>query len=166
MRNKLVPAFWSQKVIRPLLSFITQGLSAQKLALTLAVGIILGTFAVFGVTTILCTLAAFILKLSLPAIQFANYLVYTLQIILLVPYYQLGDLLFSAQQSINLNAFSDMPSGGNPKEILTIMLESTLYAVGAWLLLSPVILALLYTGVKPVVLWLKSSTPKFKSFPR
>ena len=96
MRDKTVRTFWKRRVIQPLLGFLTQGLSSQKLALSLAFGITLGTFPVLGIMTLLCMLAALILKLNLPVIQFANFFVYPLQILLLVPYYYIGNFLFNA----------------------------------------------------------------------
>lgn len=158
--------FWARKISEPLWGFLTQGLSSQKLALSLAFGITLGTFPLLGVTTILCTLAALILKLNLPVIHFANYLVYPLQILLLVPYYHLGNLLFDAQQTIDLNTLRNMLTGSTIKEMMTMLLDSTLYAVGAWLLVSPLAMALLYTGLKPAVVRLNFSSSRLKLYRR
>lgn len=148
------------------MGFLTQGLSNQKLALSLAFGITLGTFPLLGVTTILCTLAALILKLNLPVIQFANYLVYPLQILLLVPYYHLGNLLFDAQQNIEFNTLRNMLTGSTLKEMITMLVESTLYAVGAWLLISPLAMVLLYTGLKPALVRLNFSSSRLKYYRR
>lgn len=76
MRNKLLLGVSLKKVTESLGDFLTKGLSSEKLALSLGFGITFGTFPMLGVTTILCTLVAIVLKLNLPAIQFANYLVY------------------------------------------------------------------------------------------
>ncbi len=148
------------------MGFLTQGLSSQKLALSLAFGITLGTFPLLGVTTILCTLAALILKLNLPVIQFANYLVYPLQILLLVPYYHLGNLLFDVQQNIDFNTLRNMLTGSTLKEMITMLVESTLYAVGAWLLISPLAMVLLYTGLKPALIRLNFSSSRLKFYRR
>jgi uncharacterized protein (DUF2062 family) len=165
MRNKTLPTFWRRKIIEPLSGFLTQGLSSQKLALSLAFGITLSTFPVLGVTTILCTLAALTLRLNMPVIQFANYLAYPLQILLLVPYYHIGGLLFNVQRNIDFDTLRHMLPGSTQKEMITMLLESTFYAIGAWLLISPLVLALLYTSLKPVLVRLKFSSSRFK-FPR
>jgi hypothetical protein len=166
MKNKTMTAFWGRKVVKPLQGFLTQGLSCKKLALSLAFGVTLGTFPMLGVTTVLCTLTELILKLNLPVIQFANYLVYPLQILLLVPYYHLGDLIFNAQQNIDFGTLKDILIGNTNKEMITMLLESTLYAAGAWLLISPLTLALLYTGIKPALIRLNSASTKLKFFRR
>jgi len=85
-------------------------LSSQILALNFAVGLTLGTFPVLGVTTALCTLTALVHKLNPAVIQFANDLVYPLQRLVLVPYYQLGDRIFNTQQAINFKTLRLMLS--------------------------------------------------------
>jgi len=88
--GKTQTSLWRRKIIGPLQDFLTQGLSCEKLALSIALGVILGTFPVLGRATILCMLAALTLRFNLPVIQFANYFVYPLQILLLVTDYASG----------------------------------------------------------------------------
>ena len=166
MKKTPFASFWRQKVFEPLQVFLSQGLSCRKLALSLALGVTLGTFPVLGVTTIFCALIALILKLNMPVIQFANYLVYPLQIILLVPFYHLGDLIFSAQQNIDFGALQNMLTTGTSREMITTLLESTLHAVIAWLFISPLMLALLYTGFMPLLNRLNARSSRFKFFDR
>jgi len=153
---------WKKKFIEPLNGFLRQGLSAKKLSLCLALGVTIGTFPVLGMTTILCTLAALIFKLNMPVIQFANYLVYPLQIVLLVPFYYLGDLFFNAQQSIDFDTLRTILTESTNKEMIMKLLDSTLYAVGAWLIISPLVLALLYKGLNPIMVRLNLTSPRFK----
>ena len=58
----------------PILELLRQGVTPEKIALSLAFGLGLGIFPVLGVSTILCTVAAIVLRLNLPAIQLVNYL--------------------------------------------------------------------------------------------
>ncbi|MGD8889803.1 MAG: DUF2062 domain-containing protein [Desulfobacterales bacterium] len=158
----MLQELWRKKIIEPLNGFLRQGLSAKKLTLCLALGITIGTFPVLGMTTILCTLAALIFKLNMPVIQFANYLVYPLQIVLLVPFYYLGDLFFNAHKSVDIDTLRTMLIEGTNKEMIMKLLDSTLYAVGAWLLISPLVLALLYKGLKPIMVRLSLTSPRLK----
>ena len=64
--------------------------SPQTIALLVAVGFALGTFPIFGVPTILCALAAAILRLNSPAIQLINQLSSPFQLVLLIPLTRLG----------------------------------------------------------------------------
>ncbi len=64
--------------LKPFIQMLRQGVSPEKIALTVALGIMLGVIPVLGSTTALCTLAAIVLRLNLPAIQLVNGVVYPL----------------------------------------------------------------------------------------
>jgi uncharacterized protein (DUF2062 family) len=162
VRKIKLPSLLKSKLIRPLQAFLAQGLSCEKLALSIALGLVLGTFPVLGITTVLCMLTALALRLNMPVIQFANYFAYPLQIVLLVPYYNLGGLVFNARHNVNLDTLKNLLTGNNYKEIITMLSDSTLNAIGAWLLISPLALALLYTGLRPVLVRLKSNASRSK----
>ncbi len=70
-----------------------RGLSAERIALLLAVGLVLGTFPVFGLPTVFCLAAAFVLRVSLPALQLVNQLASPLQWLLLLPLQRVGWLI-------------------------------------------------------------------------
>jgi uncharacterized protein (DUF2062 family) len=74
--------------------WLRQGISPQRLALTLALGFAIGCLPVVGIPTVLCLMLALALKLNLPAIQAANYSVMPLQMVLIVPFARLGERLF------------------------------------------------------------------------
>jgi uncharacterized protein (DUF2062 family) len=66
------------------------GLSAQNMASILAVGLVLGTFPIFGCPMLLCALASLVLGLNFPALQLINQLSWPLQIAMLIPCLRLG----------------------------------------------------------------------------
>lgn len=80
----------NEKVVVPVLNFLKQGMTPHKLALSMALGFVLGLFPVVGITTLLCAVAAFILRINMAAIQLVNYLVYPVQLIALIPLIKLG----------------------------------------------------------------------------
>ncbi len=71
-----------------------KGVSPEGMALTISLGFVLGLFPVMGCATLLCALAAGMLRLNIPAIQAVNYLVYPLQLAMLAPFVRLGGRLF------------------------------------------------------------------------
>lgn len=87
---------FNQKVIEPLITFLKQGMSPKKLALTVAIGALLGIFPVIGTTTILCTIVALVFRLNMAVIQLVNYVVYPLQLILFLPLIRIGVYVFDA----------------------------------------------------------------------
>lgn len=131
------------------MALIKGGISPEKISLGMTCGIVLGIFPVLGATTILCGLVAIIFRLNLPATQLANYLVYPLQIMLIIPFFYLGGLLFQAE-----------PLPLSAQELITLLRSdllgtigsfwsATLRAIVAWLLFSlPTFLILQFTLVR------------------
>ncbi|MGD8724113.1 MAG: DUF2062 domain-containing protein, partial [Desulfobacterales bacterium] len=85
------------KIVRSIRSMLKEGMSLKRISLCIALGITLGIFPVLGMTTLLCTLAALAFRLNLPAIQLVNYMMYPIQLALLVPFYSAGSWLFNHQ---------------------------------------------------------------------
>jgi uncharacterized protein (DUF2062 family) len=71
-------------------SWLRQGISPRRLALTLALGLAIGCIPVLGLPTVLCAVLAFALKLNLPVIQAANYVAMPLQLALIAPFIRMG----------------------------------------------------------------------------
>jgi len=86
-------SFWQRRIVAPIVAQLTQGVTPQKIALTIALGLMLGIFPILGSTTALCALAGIFLKLNQPIIQLINYLGYPLQLALLIPFYRAGEHL-------------------------------------------------------------------------
>jgi uncharacterized protein (DUF2062 family) len=78
------------------------GLSPTTIALILAVGMVLGVFPVYGCPTVLCVVAAIVLRLNLPAVQLINQLVLPLQLVLLVPLNRFGARVASGSAALAL----------------------------------------------------------------
>ncbi|MGE5625872.1 MAG: DUF2062 domain-containing protein [Bacillota bacterium] len=82
------------RLTRHILDLLKQGITPQKIALAVVLGVLLGIAPVLGTTIVSCTLAALALGLNLPLIQLVNNLVYPLQLLLLIPFVQAGQRLF------------------------------------------------------------------------
>ena len=81
------------KIIHSLSKLLRQGLSPVKLSLVIALGITLSIFPILGTTTLICTFISIIFNLNLPAMQFANYAAFPLQVILFFPFLKLGETI-------------------------------------------------------------------------
>lgn len=84
-----------KKIYDPLLGQLKQGVTPSKLAQSVAFGVVLGCLPILGITTSLCLLAAAVFKLNHVAIQSVNYLVYPIQIALIIPFLKMGEWLFN-----------------------------------------------------------------------
>jgi uncharacterized protein (DUF2062 family) len=85
-----------QTMKRNAASWLRQGISPQRLALTLALGFAIGCIPVLGVTTALCVVVALGLRLNFPVIQAANWAAAPLQLVLIVPFVRLGGRMFAS----------------------------------------------------------------------
>jgi uncharacterized protein (DUF2062 family) len=145
----------SYRWLKPFIELLRQGVTPEKIALTIALGIVLGVTPVLGSTMLLCTLAAIVLRLNLPAIQLVNGVVYPLQFILLVRFYRLGAWMFRADVStISLGGVTALIREGVRHAVRTLWVV-TMHALLAWLVLGMVALATLYVMLVPLVrqLW-------------
>ena len=143
-----------------LLNLAREGLSGEKLALCIALGVVLSIFPVFGTTTLLCAVAAFVFRLNLPLIQLVNYAAYPLQLVLLVPFHVAGSWLSGGHLSLETGSQmidslqNDLWSGALQ------LWDLILYAVLAWILVSPLIALVLYRLLMPVVERIRSVDKK------
>src|SRR5471032_2350689 len=85
--------FWRRWLIDPIHQQLTQGVSPEKIALTLALGSALALFPILGTTTLLCLAAGIALSLNQAILQGINALCGFIWIPLLVAFVRLGDLL-------------------------------------------------------------------------
>jgi uncharacterized protein (DUF2062 family) len=84
--------------------WLRQGVSPDRLALTLALGFAIGCIPVLGAPTLLCAGLALALRLNLPAIQAANYVAMPLQLLLIAPFLRLGGWLLDLKSNPILGA--------------------------------------------------------------
>lgn len=142
---------WRRKVVRPILEFLRQGLTPEKLSFTIALGITLGVTPVLGSTALLCTLAAIAFRLNLAAIQLVNWLVYPFQLALLIPFYRVGGWIFRTPPSdLSVAHILAMIRTNVPHAIATLW-TVTIHAVVAWFLLGSIATGLLYLLLVPVL---------------
>jgi len=140
-----------RKLILPLTDLLRQGITPEKIALSLAIGICLGVFPVLGSTTALCALAAIVFRLNLPAIQLVNYLVYPLQLALIIPFIRFGEVLFGVPHvSLSLTIIFESIKRSAWQTTKTYW-TSGWHAMIAWCLVGPVAIWILYMILAPVL---------------
>jgi len=140
-----------RKILVPLMDLLRQGITPEKIALSLAIGICLGVFPIIGTTTALCTLAAIVFRLNLPAVQLVNYLVYPLQLALLVPFIRLGEIIFRAPHvSLSLTVILESIKR-SAWQATKIYWTSGWHAVIAWCFVGPVSIGIIYLVLAPAL---------------
>src|SRR5580693_2906406 len=70
------------------------GASPERLAWSIAAGLLIGINPILGSTTILCLALAFLLRLNVAASQLGNHIVYPLELILVIPFIRAASRAF------------------------------------------------------------------------
>jgi uncharacterized protein (DUF2062 family) len=124
-------------------TWLRQGISPQRLALTLALGFAIGCIPVIGIPTAVCLVVALSLRLNMPAIQAANYAAMPFQLALIFPFVRLGGWIFSsgAHRAVD----TAMLSHGSPLKLIWASGTLAGEALAAWLLTAvPMVLLLTF----------------------
>jgi uncharacterized protein (DUF2062 family) len=114
--------------------WLRQGISPQRLALTLALGCAIGCIPVVGIPTVICAGLAIALRLNLPAIQAANYAVMPVQLFMIVPFVRLGGWIVSSPQRPSVSPAALLHA--TPLELVTRMGAMAGEALLAWLVVA------------------------------
>jgi len=144
-------SFWQRRVVTPIIHQLKQGITPEKIALTLALGLVLSVFPILGATTILCGLAGYALRLNQPIIQIINYLAYPLQLTLLIPFYRAGERLLGRDPvPLNIPLLFERFAAS----VAQFFKDFGMIAAGGilvWLLLAPFAGAAFYFAVRPLL---------------
>jgi uncharacterized protein (DUF2062 family) len=140
----------NRRLLEPLLALLRQGVSPRRLALCVAIAIVVGNIPVLGVSTIVCTLIALVFRLNLPAIQLVQAAMAPTQILLIIPFVRLGEWLVRAPpQAVSVKAGLALMSQG--VWYAAVVLRDAIFHAGlAWGLIAPFSIYLLHRLLTPV----------------
>lgn len=133
-----------RRLVEPLLALLRQGISPRRLALCVAIAIVVGNIPILGVSTILCTFIALIFRLNLPAIQLVQAAMAPTQLVLIIPFVRLGEwTLHVPPQLVSIRgAFALMSQG--IWQAVVVLRDAILHATLAWILIAPFCIYLLH----------------------
>jgi len=152
-RGRGVRGFLRRRLVDPIIELLRQGVTPERIALSLAFGIGLGIFPVLGVSTILCTAVAIALRLNLPAIQLVNYLAAPVQLALIIPFVRLGErALGTAPQPLSISEGFRLMGIGIVHAV-TVLWDAIVHAALGWTLAGPALIFVLYRGSKPLLIY-------------
>lgn len=150
---------WARRrILAPILAQLRQGITPEKIALTLALGGVIGIFPILGATTLLCGVVGVWLRLNQPVIQLVNYLVYPLQVLLLIPFYRAGETLFG-QPHLPIFSVTDLITRfqAGPLQFFADYGMVGVYGIVVWCLVAPPLMAAVYFTLKPLLKSLKKA---------
>jgi uncharacterized protein (DUF2062 family) len=144
-------SFVERTIVSPVVNLLRQGVTPEKISLSIALGVALGVTPVLGSTTLLCFLAALLLRLNLPAIQLVNYFVYPLQFVLLIPFFQMGEWIFSAEPGNLTLAATLHLVRTDAWGAVTTLWAATMHALVAWAAVGSLSALIIYVLLTPLL---------------
>ena len=145
------PSFWQRRVVAPLRAQLTQGVTPDQLALTIAIGTACSVLPFLGFTTVLNLGVGFWLRLNQPVLQTVNYLLGAVQLALILVYVRIGEWIWRAPHlPLSLSQLvADFRA--DPWGFFGRFAWTGVHAGTAWLLSVPLIVAGLYYALRPAM---------------
>lgn len=140
-----------RRVVQPFLNLLKQGLAPEQLALTVALGVIIGLVPSWGVTTPLAAFTALRLRLNVAAMQLVGHLMSPIQLIILLPALRQGAILMGSMDARGLTferikyLFSHDWRGA-----LSLLWRAQVGALALWALAAGPLAVVTYVALKPV----------------
>ena len=152
-------SLWRRRVIDPIVVLMTQGVTAEKITQTLAVGTVCSLFPFLGTTALLNFAVGLRLRLNQPILQTLNQLLTPVHLVMIVVYVRTGEWIWGAADERftvgeMLRVFREQSFG----EFINRFGVAGWHAFSAWVVTGPLVFALIYFPVRPVLLRLARRT--------
>jgi uncharacterized protein (DUF2062 family) len=145
-------ANWQKKlVINPVKQMLGRGATPERLAWSLAVGVVVGVNPLLGSTTLVTLALAGTFRLNVVASQLMNHLAYPLELLLFPVFVASGSMVFSTGR---------LPLGGqalwdavrqHPWDTTLVLWRWEWHALVVWAAFAAVMLPALAMGLRPVL---------------
>lgn len=151
MAVEMARSRWRRWLVDPVLAVLRQGMSAERVSWTIALGIVLAVFPVIGTTTMLCVAVAGMLRLNQALMQVFNWLLYPLHIGLIIVFVRLGERLYGVPALKFSIPEMVARFEADPLRFFGDFGMAALHGASAWLLIAPFAVLLIKVLVSPVV---------------
>jgi uncharacterized protein (DUF2062 family) len=139
-----------RRILEPLLALLRQGTSPDRLALCVAIGVVVGNIPILGVSTILCVGIALAFRLNLAAIQIVQAAMAPTQLLLIIPFVRLGEwILRIPPEPVSIQQAMALLAQGAGHAI-AVFRDAILHAGLAWILVAPLAVYSIHKLLTPV----------------
>ena len=143
--------WWRRRLVAPVVAQLMVGISPERVAWAISLGVVLGVFPIMGTTTLVCLVAGCLLRLNQPILHVFSNLVYPLHLVLILVFIRLGERLHGApRMSFSITQLLDRFKD-DPLQFARDFGVSAWHGVSAWLLVAPVAAVLVKFAVMPVL---------------
>jgi uncharacterized protein (DUF2062 family) len=143
-----------RRLVLPILALLRMGASPEKLAWSIAVGLLIGINPMLGTTTVLCLAVAFAFRLNVAASQLANHLMYPFEILLLIPFIHLGSRVFHTAPMPLSPTVLLQAARHNPIALTRQLWLWEWHALLLWTMVAVVSIPLIALALTPLLRWL------------
>ncbi|HEY1849315.1 MAG TPA: DUF2062 domain-containing protein [Opitutaceae bacterium] len=138
-------------MIDPIAAQLTQGITPEKIALTIAVGSALALFPILGTTTLLCLAAGVALRLNQPIIQLINALCTPIHLPFIFLMVRMGNWMFNVPSAhLGIRMMNHM-LWDDPREFFEKFGITAVHAIAAWATIAPFWIVVAYLVALPVL---------------
>lgn len=150
--EKTRPGFWRRRLVDPIRSQLTQGVTPDKIALTLGVGTACSLLPFLGFTSLLNLGVGLALRMNQPILQTLNQLLGPVQIALILVHVRVGEWLWRAEgDRFTVGEMLRVFRESSVAEFLARFGWAGIHALTAWLLLAPVFAVIIYFSARPAL---------------
>lgn len=146
-------SLWQRRVVAPILAQLTQGITADKIAQTLAVGAICSMFPFIGTTWALNLAAGIWLRMNQPILQTFNQLLWVIHLPMILVYVRLGEWIWGVTEGsqFSLEEMVRTFQEASLREFLEEFGWAGVHAFTAWLLTAPLLFVIIYYPTRPLL---------------
>jgi hypothetical protein len=140
-----------RRVALPIVDLLRMGASPERLAWSIATGLLIGINPLLGSTTILCLAVALLFRLNIAASQLGNHIVYPLQLALIIPFLRIGSTAFrTAPIPLSPRALLD-GARSHPLDLIRQLWLWEWHALIVWAVLAIILIPPIALGLKPLL---------------
>lgn len=143
--------FFERLIFDPIVAQLTQGLTPEKIALTIAIGSSIAMFPILGTTTIICLIIGVFMKLNQPIIQAVNYACTPIHLPFIFYSFKWGEALFGVQHSRLEMRVMRRLLAENPLQFVRDYGTTAFHAIVVWAILVPFWGVAIYYVVRPML---------------
>jgi uncharacterized protein (DUF2062 family) len=146
-----VKNLWQRWIVNPVMGMLRHGAQPERLAWSLALGLVIGVNPLLGSTTLLVLALAALFRLNLVASQVGNHAMYPVQLVLFPVFIKLGSMVFSTQKLPLQGKALWSAAKHHPWATTRLLWSWEWHALVVWVVLAAVALPLIAMGIRPVL---------------
>ncbi|MFA6962851.1 MAG: DUF2062 domain-containing protein [Opitutaceae bacterium] len=145
-------SFWKRRLGDPIIALLTQGVTPDKIAATLAIGTSASLFPFFGFTTTLNIVVGLCFRMNQPLLQVINYLLAPVHLVMILVYVRIGEWIWGAgDDRFTLTEVFETFRHNSLREFLHRFGWAGVHAFTAWAISVPFIICGIYFCLRPLM---------------